>query len=340
MGVIILLIIVFCLIIYILNNKCRRNPASSTLRCIIILLCLVCAFKGTTLRDADVYIEAFTYGEERMEIGFRYLYRFFNYFHLPVPAIFGLIALISVGLKLSYFKKYGKCFYATLLVYLCGNFIEQDLIAIRAALVSGLLLWSIEFASNKKLLMLLALSALATTLHVSGVVMFLLWPIINIKATKINFYLYLIPASYLLYFLGHGIGYLASMVNNGYVAAMYAYYTEEEGTANVFGYSLLYQCIICIYLLYVNKQRLSDKVSCQIPSFNYLKIWSVAISMYVLLSDVPVFAVRFSQLFFVVVPLIIGNISYYLPNNMKKYSRLIIISTAIIFLYSMFRNVI
>ncbi len=88
--------------------------------------------------------------------------------------------------------------------------------------------------------------------HVSGYIVFLVWPLVNLPI-KLRYFSYLIPVSYFLYFLGHGFGYLASYMPNAYAQTLLDLYTQEEEKANVFGYSFLLGCILCMFLLYKNR---------------------------------------------------------------------------------------
>ena len=333
------------------TSLCKK-PSKISFLIITVYMCFICSLRNNTIKDTSVYIDAFTYGDTRMEYGFMKLVECIKYiFSLP-SLIFFSISILSVGSKLFFFKRYSSFFWPTVLLYFCGLFISQDFIAIRAAIVSGIFLWVIKFSVEKKIKPFIILSILAPLFHTSGYMVFLVWPIINLPI-KLRYFSYLIPGSYILYLLGYSLGYLASYVPNLYVQALFDLYTQEEGKANVFGYSFLFGCILCMFLLYKNRNfNLSRKSAIKIDKSNMnsvlqlnelhiamLKTLTIGYSLYVLLSDVPVFSARLAQLFFISAPFVYGNLYLYLPHTIKKDYRLLIILVALSDLISHYRNV-
>lgn len=334
-------------------NALLYKPRKKVFNIILLCLCILCALRGNDIRDTTVYLDAFLYGDDRFEIGFQYLIKAIKTITTSPPYIFGFFALISVGMKMFYFRKYSTFFIPTILVYICGLFVSQDLIAIRAAIVSGLLLWSFHFAMEKKVTQYLLVALLSTLFHTSGFLIFLVWPIVNLPI-NLKYYLFFIPISYALYFGYKGFGYLVSHIQLGYIQALYDLYTENEVKANVFGLSFIADCLISMYLVYSNKKydltTIKNGLKTLVSSDNtllsinnkhiaMLKLYTFACALYILVSDVAVFSARLAQLFFIISPLVIGNIYIYMPREKKRYFKIVILLYCLLSLTSLYRNV-
>lgn len=335
---ILLVIVLSILILFLSSNNIKKKPSFFIVWVVVLGLCVICSMRDESIRDTSGYIDTFLYGDERTEAGFQFLVRFIKRIWNYVPFIFCVIALISVGFKILYFKKYAFYFWPTVLIYISSTFISEDFIAIRAALVTSLVLWLIILAKEKRLLLFLLTVALAFSFHVTALTCLLIWPLVNWEKVGIKAYIWFIPISYVIYLTGHGFGYLASYLGIPYIQGMYALYTGETGeeltAVNAFSVTQMIRCCACMVILWVNRNRELGWLY-----LAFLKMYCFGICLYVLLTDVPAFSARISGLFAIAGVMVLGNLFYYLPNIKVEMVKWIIVVFAIINLISSFQNV-
>lgn len=336
MSISIFVVLTTLLAIFVLTKKLsvlKKRPVQTEIIGLLIFLCLLCSLRDDNIRDTSVYIDAFTIGDERLEIGFRYLVDIIKIISSYPPFVFGVIALFSVGLKLAFFRKYALYFLPTILVYFSSSFISEDFIAIRAALVNSLVLWAVEFAFKRRIIPFVLTIILATSFHVTAMVGILIWPIVNLKISLKN-YFWFIPIGYLMFLSGRGFGYLATYIQIPYIQSLYALYSESDSVVNVFSFTQLIRSVFCMYVIWVNRYREMDEMY-----KSFLKMYCFAITLYVVLTDVPAFSARLTGLFAITGVLVIGNLFYYLPRLRGNLVRWMIVALAYIDLISTYLNV-
>lgn len=340
MIIVIIFSLIFLLLLFLTLTAplafLHHKPRRIHLLVLLLLLCAICSMRETT-RDTGVYIDAFNEGDARLEIGFMTLVDLLKKISTAPAFLFFVIALISVGLKLYFFKLYSVFFYPSVFIFLSSSFISNDFVAIRSALVMAIGLWMIKFCLEKRWILFCASLALATSFHVTALVLVLIWPIIHLKI-NLKKYFWLIPISYLLYFSGKSFGYLANYISIPYVQSLFALYSGETGAelgvVNVFAPTHLLNCVLCMYIIWHCRERYLERIY-----ESMLKLFCFGISLFVLLSDIPAFSSRISSLFTITAPLLIGSLFYLLPGVKGRRIRLIIALFAIMNIVSSYMNV-
>lgn len=146
---------------------------------LIIMFFLICfvTFREATLNgDYEAYFQYFqfpnSYFEEAEE-------SFFNICSIvkSVSGSFSLLlfiyALLGISLKYIAIKKYSTNFLYSFCVWISFSFLLQDMIQIRVAVASGLMLWVIPLICQGKRGIAFVLIAIAVYFHNSAIVMFL-----------------------------------------------------------------------------------------------------------------------------------------------------------------------
>lgn len=332
--ILLLLATIFSLKILVVDNKTlRRKPSKLYFLLVLLILCVICSIRDNSLRDTSLYIESFTDDETRFEIGYKYLIALLRNISANPHFMFGTIAMITVGMKLFFFRSYSSYFLPILLLYLTSSYIIDDLIAIRAAIASGLFLWEVKLAIDKRFLFFILVVFLSSLFHITSLICLLIWPITNFKI-KLKIFLWLIPISYLFFLSGRGVGYLASYIPIPYVQSLFALYSQDEGIANVFSPTQIVRSVVCVFIIWKCRNKTMD-----IMHESMLKLYCFSISLFVLVTDVGALSARLSALFALSIPYVLANMRFYLPALRTNSYRLLMIFFASMFLTSNILNV-
>ena len=317
----------FIILSVVLLSKQRWSSNKS-----FIWVCF-CLFIGvTTLRthnmpDYENYYDYFVSGKfDRAEIGFKFYVETLKHIITNPQILFLAVALLSVGIKWTAIQKLSPCIWGSLLIYLSHFFILHDMIQIRAAIASGLLLWATKFLVEKNAKKFFLTSTIAVLFHNSAFVIFPLWFINTNKAQK-NIYMWMIPIAYIIVITGHSFGYLVSHIPIQQIQTLWMMYEQvmarDVGTEiNIFNSMHLIRCAMCMFIL-VNIDKLAKYSPYAIV---WTKIYTISFGAFLLLSDIPVIAFRISELLQIVEILLLPTILL-LPRY-RQLSKYIIIGFA------------
>lgn len=310
----------------------------SKVRCIdnrfFFLLCLTlilfALFRSETMRDYLGYYYFFQGGENpKFEFGFRSIVRYFNHFTYNPLFFFGLFASLSVGLKLFFLAKHSQFWVISVVVYLSNIYILHDMIQLRAAIASALLLWSLKYVYERRCLYFVIIVFVAFLFHYSSL---LILPLYLLNRDKISKWMFLlIPISYVFYWSGIKCGTLVQYVPFDFVQNLYELYTRSvinnDETVNIYNILHLLRCIICFLLLY--NVNLIIKRSKYIVIL--LKIYILSLASLVLFSDIPTLAFRISELYQVVEIILIPMLIYIFKKELIGF--FLVLLFAILMLY-------
>lgn len=340
--VIILLFIIFSIISIIDKGRyhrlCIRNI--SILFFIWIILVLISAFRSNDMPDYENYYNflGYGYGGERWEIGFKTYVGLLKKIHTNPIFLFAVIAALTVGIKLLAIRKMSNSFWLSMVVYISGVFILHDMIQIRAAAASGLLLWATKYAYERNLKKFLIIGGVAMLFHYSAIIIFPIWFISTTK-TQRWFYMSLIPLSFTLAIAGFAFGHMAEFIPIPTFQAMWKSYqllmeNGEHININVFNSLYLLRCAICIFLLLnINTIARYSKIA-----ILWVKIYTISLIIFALLSDIPVIAFRISELYQIVEVLLLPTLIL-IPSyrNICKYI-IIAFSASLLFIYVFYNS--
>lgn len=277
---------------------CVRGKLANKVIFLLLLLLLVslATFRPDTMRDYMEYAVFFSAGEEnfKFEFGFQWFVHIFNAITYEPLFFFFIFALISVSLRLSFLYKYAPFFWISVVVYLSNIYILHDMIQLRAAIASVALLWSTIYIYQKRLKPFILIVVLASLFHYSAIAII---PFYFLSSKRAKWVYFIIPLSYVLYLLGIRIGTLVQYIPVDFVQKLYDLYTKsaiyKEETVNVFNALQIFRCILFYVILYYSKIILNHSQYINL----YLKIYALGLSAIILLSDIPTFAFRISELY-------------------------------------------
>ncbi len=332
-----IIFIFFVLSIIILGFKSSK-VSSGIFILLNIIFILIATFRSPEMPDYENYYNYFVFGGfERAEIGFiTYVENIKHISNNPI-FIFGAVATLSVGIKLFVIRKLSPFFWGSILVYLSNIFILHDIIQIRVAVASGILLWSTKYLEERNLKKFLLSVALASLFHISSIVFLPMWLINTTKPQK-NIYILIIPISYVLALSGITFGNIASLINLEQVQNLWKMHQsameQDIGVnINLFNAVHLIRTIICFYIISnINKIEKYNKLSIVLT-----KIYAISLVAFNLLSDIPVIAFRVSELLQVVEILLIPTILL-IPHYMRINKFVLICYAGCILFINIFYN--
>ena len=311
----------------------RRLPQSNVLLLFVVWGMLVCiATFRPDMADKKNYAFFFNYPEygERFEIGFKYLTGLIKRFGASLTFFFFFFAGISIALKLWAIRKMTTLLWGSLAVYVSNFFILHDMIQMRCAVASGLLLHAVYFVWKRNLSAFLATASIAMLFHYSAIIIFPLW-FLSTKAPQRLFYMMLIPASYLLAGFFSLVQYIRYIPIAGIERLWYSYEGTMGDNINIFNAWTLLRVAFCLFIL-LNIKHISMYNSFAVV---LAKVYAIALSCFVLFSDLPVVSWRISELYMVVEVILLPLTVYSFPlhSDGAFFSRLAVIVMGVCFLY-------
>ena len=136
-----------------LSGKCKDNRKTLyvILLFIWLVLALIATFRPFDMPDRENYIDIwYGNGTERYEIGFTTIVDLLQIFTKNEYAFLFVFAALSIALKMIAIYRITSFIWASLLIYTANIFILHDMIQIRCAIASGLLLWAVYYLVNRR----------------------------------------------------------------------------------------------------------------------------------------------------------------------------------------------
>lgn len=288
---------------------------------IIFILILIASFRSPGLDYTVYYNEYYGNGTKLIEPAITLISQFYNGIGLNHFSLFVTFAFLSLILKAKGIEKVSPIPILSISVLLSKYFIYHDLIQIRAGVVAGIFIFSLQYLHSKKFKTYSSLMLLACTFHISAIVLLLLIFLerINLKPVA---YFFLILISLLVPFSGYYPTDLISYIPIERIQILYEGYrwsTEkgiDQSDLNLFSSLNIFRYLFTsIFLIYFNKLNNINKY------FHLqLKIYLLSSIVFNIFSDLPVVAIRISQLLETIEITLLPNIIYLFNEESKKLS--------------------
>ena len=295
------------LFLFTSENSIRRSKKV----CVILLftwvgLSLIAAFRPD-MADKENYELFFQYPiyGKRFEIGFRYLTELIKRLGAGLTFFFFFFAAISIALKLWAIRKMTTLLWGSLAIYVSNFFILHDMIQMRCAVASGLLLHAVYFVWKRNLLAFLIVTSVAVLFHYSAVIIFPLWCLNTTKSQKF-FYIGLIVIAYMLGGILSLVNYIQYIPIKGINELWSSYRSTIGGDINIYNGVTLLRVLLCLFLL-ISSERIYVRNKLV---FLLTKIYSIAIAAFVLFANLPVVAWRVSELFMIIEIILLDSINH------------------------------
>ena len=315
----------FVVLTIVTLTKQGQRYNTTTYWLLFVLFMCVTTLRTPNLPDYENYYEYFIGNRsfERAEPGFKFYVETLKCLITNPKNLFFAVALLSIGIKWIVIKKLSPFVYCSLLVYLSNFYILHDLIQIRAAIASGLILWSTKYIYEQDWKRFILISTLAVIFHYSALAVYPLWFINSKKGQKYT-YISLILIAYVLALAGYRFGHLAMLIPFKSIQTLWLMYENHMSNGigteiNLFNFAILLRIVFCFYIL-LNIEKLTHYNPIIIV---WTKTYAISIISFVLFSDIPAIAFRISELFQVVEILLIPTILCLITH--KQLNRLAII---------------
>ncbi len=276
-----------------------------------LLLALIATFRPEDMADRENYMWVWSgWSGDRMEIGFMTIKNMLRAVTTNEYWFLFVFAALSIGLKVAAICRISPLIWASLLIYIGNIFILHDMIQMRCAIASGLLLHAVYYLGNRDSKRFLLTFGLAFSFHYSSLIILPLW-FLNTKRSYKYFYIGLIALAYVV----GGVLPMASLMQYLPIEGLQNLWMMYEDTVgneiNVFNAMQLGRVAICIFLLlFIERVAAYNKYAILM-----VKIYAISIAALVLFSSVPVIAFRVSELYQVVEIVLIPMIVYAVKGN-------------------------
>lgn len=273
----------------------------------LLVLAVVMAF-AAGLRPDDVDHDYMTYVDMyynsfsiTTEISFIVIASFVELFFDDVTFLFLIYALISLAVHALAVKRLSHLWFLSLLVYLSNYYLLHEMNQIRVGVSAGLFLVALYCLGNEQRRKFLLFAFFATLFHYTAFVLFFFafFDGKPFKKWQYYFYLSIIPAAYILYFLH--ISVLTSIPIPYFEEKLQLYQALQSSGGvwdeiNVFNLVLLTKIAMTLFLLW--KSSLIYEYNKYV--YLLLKVEIISIAAWVVLYEMPVVAMRMNELLGVV----------------------------------------
>lgn len=294
-----ILILFFVASCFFVIRPARAVSIKKSLIISCALLVVLVASRPSSMADYEQYKNSFLQvdGGLRFEPAFQLIKTFSRLFSSPEIVGFFVFAAISIGIRFSCIINYKKIAWGCVLVYLSNVIIIQDMVAIRAAVASALLIIAVKYKAEGSLIKTLIILLLSVMFHYTAILYFLLL-LMNKNKSRRFLYIGLIIISYILSLNGYYFSQLAENVPflNTIMPLYNAYILEMnlvDTTMNIFNFLQIGHLSICLFFWFnINK----------LTSYDYrflllLKLYTVGICLIPLFAQSFNMAIRLSEMF-------------------------------------------
>ncbi|MFI3264631.1 MAG: EpsG family protein [Rikenellaceae bacterium] len=332
------MILPVCLLFVIIATLFIFEPPYSKVNLPVILLIYIsmtaiCAFRDINMPDAENYINDFTgfMVNGRFEIGYRVIRDIARLIGDNYQILFLVVGAVALFIKFCAFVNIAPFIYGALLVYLSYFFTLHEMIQMRVGVAVGFMLFAIKYITERDLLKFLIFASIATLFHTSTLIIFPLWFTPKIQINKL-IWISLIPLSYIaVTLLGLTAGKIISHIPIGQVQLLYNGYLHSmsqggHNIINIFNLLLIGKVAVCSFLI------LFDDLIQEyfMPIKTWLMIYTLSLVIYIIFSDIPVVAIRVSELLQTVEVITIPSVVFTIKEQI--IGKFIVIIISLIFL--------
>lgn len=294
-----------------------------------VFLIFFAAFRDPSSdRDYEAYFDWFKYENEHVEFTYHYLSSFVNNYlnHNFLPLLF-FYAAVSIGIKFFCIKLYSKYLFSSVVAYIGYLYCLQDLTQIRAGMATAFIFLSFKYVYERKFVPFLVCYLLAVSFHYSSFFAIFFY-FINPRKIKPVYLIFSIIASYVvIIFLKNPIAIISDYLPVFIKKKTEAYEYEMGSKLNIFNAWQLLRCVVAVILMIFAK-----KINAKNQYFIlFIKLYTIAICSFIILSVNPVFASRISDLMFISDLIVFTGFIYLVKNEFL--GRLVCVILSALFLY-------
>ena len=259
-------------------------------------------------------------------------------FNSQYVILFFIYAVIGCSLKFIAIRRLSEFVFLSTIIYISNYLMLHEVVQIRAGVASGFLLLSIKPLYERDRKKFLIFATCATLFHYSGIIVYALW---FLKNNNYKIWWTFIPISFFIYFIGFSILQIFEYIYIPVISDKLEVYMRIKeldnenilNKINIFNPIYISKVIIC-YLLYWKASIISRYNKYFIL---LLKIFILSLAAMPLFSIIPVLAFRISELYGIVIIVLLPMFLYCIkPQLLCKF--LIILYSLLELLLSIFYN--
>ena len=323
---------VFLIIVYlicVLSGTDFRNRGTKILFILVPVMIILVVTRPDTLPDITGYKQVIQNDlEHRWEPSFYVINYIGHLFGNPVTIVFLIYALISVIGRVYFLKRISPYFWGSMIVYTSYYFIYNDMIQMRAAVATMLLLPIMKSVIERNIKLFFALVFLASLFHYSAAIFCIIY-FIKPFEIKAKLWIGAIVLSFTLVSAGFYLTPLIDLIGFAPIHSLFIHYyvdSDIDEAVNVFSVLHVGQ-VICAMFMLIKINRISS-VS---PYFILaLKLFVIGLCIKTTFSDLPVVANRSSELFTSIEIFLIPTAFYGYFKN-KRFSYLLTVAYSLVF---------
>lgn len=314
-----------------------RKQQSVVVFALIAIACCCFAFlrSDTVDKDYETYKMLYDSYDDLTAILTEPTFIFISYivrtfFQNNIFYLFVIYAILGVGVKMIAIKRLTEFYMLSTLIYLSTFFLLHEMTQIRVGVASGFLLLSIPAIYERNFLKFLLFTIIAVSFHYSSAVILPLYFLL--RPGKINSWIYilLIVAVYSLHFLNiHFTALLAKVPLENVQFKLEAnekYSLWSGDKVNVLNVLQLIRLSLAMFFLkYADNIADGNKYG-----YIFIKFYIVGLCAMVFFADIPVFAVRTSELLGVVEIILLPCIMYVI--NPRAIAAILVMGMGLLFL--------
>lgn len=295
-----------CSVLIIITKNIDPSISKRRSMWIIVFVFILVVTRPDTMADYKSYIEDFKYSQYSLNSepafnGIKFLVQSVGSFYIG----FVSYAFISLGIRFKYIKRYPELSLFCLLVFISNFLVLQDMIAIRSAVASALLLFLVDAKNDKRYIKCLLIILVAICFHYSAFLFFIIFFLNSHKPHRFLF-LCLIPISYIITLAGFTFGASLGIIFDLNILP-FALHSYSDQELNIFNLIQVAHIIICLYAWWK-----INIISHKYPNvLLFLKLYTIAICLLPLFSDFISVGIRISELLLsveiILIPMIISG---------------------------------
>lgn len=239
-----------------------------------LLLVLIIFRNGEELNDYHVYVNMYTHYKDPfvalyVEPSFLVISYLLNFLSLSVIFLFAVYGFLALYLKVSLIKKISPYYYLSLVGYISYEYINQELIAIRAGVAIAFLLYSIYFLKNSNIKLYFLCVFIAVLFHYSSFV-FIPFIIFNKLCKSNKNRIILLFLSFIMFFIDFSfLGKLIPIKSIRNKVINYLSNNNNSFIKTICRPTILYRYFILFFFIYYEKLVMKKNTYCSIE-INYL----------------------------------------------------------------------
>ena len=294
---------------------------------VFLVLVSVVVGRPDTMADYANYVSSYTLGSERFEPAYQLMYAVLHGLTMPYIMFFLLMACLTIGIKWYGIVKISDYPLLSLLVWASQVLIIQDMVAIRGALASSILLWIIWYKYLGETMKMWVGILVAICCHYSALV-FLIIPFLSSSKSKRWIYIAGLCIAAGGAFIGFSLTDFLGLIALAAIENLSDMYGNQS-EANAFNLVVIARCLICL-ILWIKVDLLSS-IKKSLPL--YLKVYTLGCIFFFLTWKLVSVSFRLGELFWVTEIIIYPYLMYLFGKKYRKVYKIIPICIATVLFF-------